>query len=174
MSINDFIKFIGKHPLASVLALASVPLATFLWGLLHKRGRSSEPPWKYGYSVLVYLACIPGMLSAVLVCYSLFFTHSNLLNANALAYFLPLLTMALTLVMIRGRADFASLPGFGRLSGLMILIAISFALALVIDRTRIFLGFFGSIDRLFILVGIIFGLLQTALWLAFGRRKKKE
>jgi amino acid transporter len=174
MSINAFIDFMEKYALGAFIALAAIPLMTLVWGLLHKKERSGQAPWKYGYSLFTYLACITGMFAAILVCYALFFTHQSLLNMNALAYFLPLVTMAVTLLIIRGRVSFKELPGFGRLSGLMIMIAVSFALALIIDRTRIFMSFFGTIDHLFILVGAIFVLLKVGFWLSFGRKKTER
>lgn len=171
MSIRDFIVFLSTHPIVTLVCLGAVPALALVWSLLHRRQSSGQSPWKQGYAVLVYLACIPGMFAAVLVAYTLFFSHENLLDANALAYFLPLATMLATLVVIRRRVAFGELPGFGRLSGLMTLLALSFAAALAIDRTRIFVGFFGSIDRLFLLVGAIFVLLKGSLWLAFGRSR---
>jgi hypothetical protein len=174
MSIKDFIGFLGGHALVTAIALISVPLAAFLWSLVQGKREGGQAPWKYGYSVLVYLACIPGVFAAVLVCYALFFTRQSLLNVNALAYFLPIVAMIATLLIVRDRVGFAALPGFGRLSGLIIMIAVSFVIALAIDKTRIFLGFFGSIDRLFILVAAIFVLLKAGFWLAFGRRKRES
>jgi hypothetical protein len=171
MSINDFIVFVGKHALGAFIALASVPVAALVWGFFHRKEKSGRAPWKFGYSLFTYLACVPGMFSAILVCYALFFTHQSLMHANALAYFLPIACMVATLLIIRSRVSFAELPGFGRLSGLMLLMALSFGLALAIDRTRIFLGFFGSVDRLFVLVLGIFALLKFGMWLAFGKRK---
>lgn len=169
MSINDFIVFVGKHALAAFIALAAVPAAALVWGFFHKKENSGRAPWKYGYSAFTYLACATGMFSAILVCYALFFTHQSLMNANALVYFLPIACMIATLLVIRSRVSFAELPGFGRLSGLMLLIGLSFGLALAIDRTRIFLGFFGSVDRLFALVLAIFVVLKLGLRLAFGK-----
>ncbi len=172
MSIQDFMDYLGGHPLITAGALAAIPLLTLLWGLLHKRERSPLAPWKYGYSVFVYASCIPGVFAAILIAYALFFTRSNLLKVNVLVYFLPPLSMATTLLIIRSRVDFAALPGFGRLWGLILLIGLSFGLALAIDRTRIFLGFFASIDRLFILVGALFVILKTSFWLTFGKKEK--
>jgi hypothetical protein len=173
MSIKDFIGFLGDHALVTAIALVSVPLAAFLWSLVQGKREGARSPWKYGYSVLVYLACIPGVFAAVLVSYALFFTRQSLLNVNALAYFLPIAAMIATLLVVRNRVSFAALPGFGRLSGLIVMIAVSFVIALAIDKTRIFLGFFGTIDRLFILVAAIFILLKAGFWLAFGRRKRE-
>ena len=172
MSIKDFLAFLDRHALVAAASLAAVPVCALIWTIVHKREDSASAPWKYGYSVFVYLACVPGMFSAVLVGYALFFTHENLISANALAYFLPLATMGATLAIIRRRVTWKELPGFGRLSGLLLMIALSFALALLIDKTRIFVAFFGSIDRLFILVGAIFVLLKAGMWLAFGRKKR--
>ncbi len=173
MSIKDFIAFLSGHPLATLSVLASVPAAALLWSLIQGKREGSGSPWKYGYAVLVYLACIPGIFSGILVCYSIFFTRENLLAVNALVYFLPLLTMAAALLIIRGRVEFKDIPGFGRLSGLIIMIALSFALALAIDKTRVFLGFFGTIDRFLILVGLVFALIKTGFYLAFGKGRKK-
>lgn len=174
MTINEFIDWLGRNAWITAAALATVPLFTLLWGLFHRTERSALSPWKQGYSVLVYLACIPGMFAAVLVAYALFFSRRNLLDVNVLVYFLPLFTMATTLLLIRRRVAFDALPGFGRLWGLMIMLALSFGLALAIDRTRIFLGFFGSIDRLFILVGALFALIAGGFRLAFGRGRARR
>lgn len=171
MSIRDFLGWLDGHPLVTVLALAAAPLLSLLWGLFHKPGMGALSPWKQGYSVLVYLACVPGMLAAVLVGYSLFFTRENLLDASVLSHFLPLVSMAATLLIIRRKVDFRDLPGFGRLSGLMLLIALSFVIALAIDRTRIFFGAFIRVEHLFLLAAGVFILLKTGARMAVGRRK---
>ncbi len=172
MSINDFLDFIADHALASILVLAIAPVAALLWGFFHKSGEGKNAPWKYGYAVLVYLAAVPGMFAAVLLAYSLFFTRRDLLSVNAIAYFLPLISMAITLVLIRRRVSFDDVPGFGKLSGLMMMLGASFALALLIDKTRIFFGFFGTIDHLLLLVAGIFVLIKVGSRLAFGRKRR--
>jgi hypothetical protein len=172
MSIRDFIELAAGRPLVVSAVLAAPPLLALLWGLLHRKEKSSSAPWKQGYAVLVFLTCIPGMLAAVLVGYSLFFSHENLLDQNALVYFLPLVCMAATLVIVRRRTAFGDLPGVGRLWAFIFLLGLSFAAALAIDRTRIFVGFFGSVDRLFLLVAAVFVLLKALSWAAFGRRTK--
>jgi hypothetical protein len=122
------------------------------------------------YSVLVYAVCVPGMLSAVLTAYSLFFRNENLLEVNLLVYVLPLVSMIVTLVFVQKNVGFDAVRGFNRLSGLMILIACSFGLALAIHKTHLFVGFFGSIDRLFLLAAGIFGLLKWSGYMLFRRK----
>lgn len=170
MTIRELIDLAGLYPLPLAGTFGALPLASWIWGLLGHKD-PVRTPFRQGYSTLVYLSCIPGMFSAVLVAYTLFFTKENLLDKNALVYLAPLASMGLTLSLIRSRISFSDIPGFGRLSALMGLLAASFALALAIDKTRIFVGFFGSIDRLLLLVGGIFAFLKVSWWMVFGRKK---
>lgn len=114
------------------------------------------------------------MAAAVLTAYALFFGQQNLLDVNLTVYGLPLLTMGLTLLLISRAVSFAEIPGFDRLTGLMVLIAISFALTLALARTRIWLFFGGSITKLVLLVGGLFALLKWGAYMAFRRRNDPE
>jgi len=144
---------------------------TLVWSALQSPRAAALAPWKYGYSVLVYLAVVPGMVSLVILGYSLFFARENLLDRDLLTTAGPPLTMIATLVLVRRKVDFADVPGFGRLTGLLTLVGLSFAAALAIDRTRIFVGFFGSIDRLLLLAAGVYVVFQGAAWALFRRRK---
>ena len=111
--------------------------------------------------------CIPGIFAAVLTAYTLFFGNESLLDANVLIYFLPIATMVVTLVLIRKRVSFDDVPGFDRLSGLMVLMACSFAIALALHKTHIFIGFFGSVEMLFVLAAGVFALLKWGGFMLF-------
>lgn len=171
MTTREFLLFLAQNPWPVTGALAAAPVLTLLWSVLHAPQVSRLSPWKYGFSVFTYLAVVPGVVSLVILGYSVFFARENLLDRDLLVTFGPPLSMLLTLVLIGRRLTFAEIPGFGRLWGLITLIALSFAAALVIDKTRIFVGFFGSIDRLFLLAGGVFVLFQTASWALFRRRR---
>lgn len=160
MTLRDLIQAAGNHPAPVFAALAAVPLFAWIAGISHRDGEGRNVPWKYAYSVLVYLACIPGIFAAVLTAYSLFFSGENLLDANLLVYFMPIAAMVITLVLIRKRVSFDDVPGFDRLSGLMVLLGCSFAIALAVQKTRIFIGFFGSVEMLLGLAAGIFALLK--------------
>jgi len=81
------------------------------------------------------------MFAGVLTAYALFFTKENLLDVSIVVYLLPIISMVVTLVLIRKNVSFEDVPGFERLSGLMVMIACSFAIALVIQKTRIWIIF---------------------------------
>ena len=160
MTLRDLNQTAGQHSVPVFATLVAIPAVSFLVGISHRSGEGRNPPWKFSYAVLVYLACIPGIFAAVLTAYTMFFSKENLLDANPLIYFLPIATMIATLVVIRKRVSFDDVPGFDRLSGLMILMACSFAIALAIHKTRIFIGFFASMQMLFALAACVFVLLK--------------
>ena len=169
MTIRDLVNLAGQHPLALVVAFLAPPLAAWLLGLMHPRGQGGLAPWKYFSAVLVYLACVPGMFAAVLTAYSLFFSRENLLDANVLVYFLPIVSMAATLVFIRKNVPFDKVPGFDRLSGLMAMVGCSFGIALAVQKTNIWIFFGGSIEKLFILAAGVFALLKWGAYMLFCR-----
>ncbi len=174
MTTRELIHQADQHPV--VLASAFVALPVVAWGVgrLHERGSGGAAPWKYFYSVLVYLACVPGMFAGVVTAYALFFTQENLLDSSLLVYFLPLVSMIVTLVFISKSVSFDDVPGFDRLSGLMTMVGCSFAIALVIQKTRIWVAFFGSIEWLFILAAGVFALLKWGTYALFRRRDEPK
>ena len=174
MTTRDLIHQADLHPVALAVALAAPPLISWVTGRLHDRGPGGAGRWKYFYAVLVYLTCVPGMFAGVLTAYTLFFSRENLLDTNLLVYFLPIVSMIVTLVLIRKNVAFDEVPGFDRLSGLMVMVGCSFAIALAIQKTRIWIVFGGSIERLFILAAAIFGLLKWGAYTLFRRRDEPK
>ena len=176
MTIRDLIHLSDQHPFVLVGVFVAPPVIAWLLGRMHERGKGGASPWKYIYSVLVYLVCVPGLFAAVITAYTLFFSHENLLDASLLVYFLPIVSMVVTLIFIRKNVTFDEVPGFDRLSGLMMMVGCSFAVALAIQKTNIWIFFGGSIERLFILALGVFALLKWGTYMLFRRRDepKKE
>ena len=174
MTTREFIRLAGEHWLVLTGVFLALPLITWLCGQAHARGQGGASPWKYIYAVLVYLACVPGLFAAVLTAYTLFLSHENLLDVNPLVYFLPLASMIVTLVLLRKNVDFEEVPGFDRLSGLMAMIGCSFALALAIQKTNIWIFFGGSIEKLFLLAAGVFALLKWGTCALFRRRDEPK
>ena len=174
MTTRELTHQADQHPLWLVATFVALPLVAWGLGQVHERGRGGTAPWKYFYSVLVYLACVPGMFASVLTAYALFLSRENLLDASLLVYFLPIAAMVVTLVFIRKSVSFDEVPGFDRLSGLMVMVACSFAVALVIQKTRIFVFFGGSIEWLFLLAAGVFALLKWGTYTLFRRRDEPK
>lgn len=123
---------------------------------------------KYVLSVLVYAVTIPGILSAILILYSLFILQTNLLNLSIVAYFVPLMAMIITLIIINKKVKMSYIPGFDRLSGLMIIISIAFIIIFVLQRTYFGVLFIGGTAQLLIVFVLLLFILRKA-WSRFIR-----
>ncbi|MBA4387545.1 MAG: hypothetical protein C0404_06160 [Verrucomicrobia bacterium] len=174
MTVRELTQVAGAHPVALGIAVVAPVVLAVVFGLMHGKGRGGAAPWKYFYSVLVYAVCVPGLSSSILTAYAVFFRKENMLDVNPLIYFVPIISMIVTLVLIRKNVSFDEVPGFDRLSGLMVMIGCSFAIALAIDKTRIWIWFGGSIEKLFILAAGIFALIKWGTYMAFRRRDEPK
>ncbi|GBC62197.1 hypothetical protein DENIS_3166 [Desulfonema ishimotonii] len=176
MTIDTLIGKISQIDIRLLLALFSAP--PFLaWGLghLHRPGHGEYRPWTYLYASLVYLVCIPGMFSAILTAYSLFFIRQNLLQVSLVVYFLPIACMIVTLVLIRKRVfAWDRLPGVDRLCALMLILGISFGIALFIQKTRVWIFFGGSVGTLILIALFCFALLKWATHTLFRAGDEPE
>lgn len=174
MTIRELVALLGEYPLFVAAMLVLPPAATVACGLLHGRDGGRSAPWKYIYAVIVYAVCVPGLFAAVLTGYLLFFTRDNLLDVSLVLYFGPIVCMVATLGLMRRNVAFEDVPGFGRLSGLMAMIALSFAVALAIDKTRIWILFGGSIWFLLLLALVIFAIFKWASYMVFRRHDEPK
>jgi hypothetical protein len=174
VTTREIIHLAGRQPMALAGLFVALPVIAWLCGQLHKPDEGGNPPWKYVYSALVYLTCLPGIFAGVLTCYTLFFNHENLLDVSILVYILPIISMVVTLVLIRKRVNFDQVPGFDRLSGLMVMIACSFSIALAIEKTRIWVVFGGSVAMLIGLAVGIFVLIKWGTYPLFRSRNEPK
>lgn len=174
MTVRSLIDQLGANPWILVVVLLVPPILTGVAGLMHGRADGAQTTWRYLYALLVYWTCIPGMFAAVLTAYSLFFVHENLLHANVLIYFLPMAAMLVTLVLIGKQASIQNIPGYDRLSGLMVMLAVSFFLALAIEKTRLFLFFGAPVATLAVVAAFLFALLKWGSYMLFRRRSEPK
>ena len=174
MTTRELAEMAGRHPLAVTGVFIALPVLAWTLGRIHGRDNGGQSPWQYVYSVLVYVACVPGMFAAVLTGYALFFTKENLLDVNLLVYILPIVSMVVTLILIRKNVPFDLIPGFERLSGLMVMMGCSFVVALAIQKTNIWIFFGGSIDRLLLLAAGVFALLKWGAYMLFRSRDEPK
>ena len=164
MTLDDLLQLLGKNPLVLVGALGVPPLAALLLGAVHGAKNGGHLPWKYLYTLLVYATCIPGMFASVLTGYLFLFRNENLLKLDLLVYVLPIVAMIASLLLIRRNvASFDEIPGFGRLSGLMLLMALSFAAAFALHRLNFGIVFLAPLAQLGVIAIAVFALLHWGM-----------
>lgn len=170
MNIQQIMNINPAYNLQILIFLTAIPVLTLILNILSSP-KNNQSPWKYIYSVLVYLSCIPGIFSGIITLYSLFFIKQNLLTLNITTYYLPIVSMIITLSLIRKVLTFDEIPGYGRLSGLMLVIGLTFVSVIIIERTRIFV--MSSIQGFIILCLVIFFVIKYGFKMIFGDFKKR-
>ena len=139
MTLADLFTYANHHPAHVVFYFALIPFAALLAGWM-EREEGHLPPWNYLYSVLVYLVAVPAILSAAYSVYRWFFDRESIMNTNLLLQVLPVVSMLLTFLIIKQHVRIATLPGFGRLSGMVMMIVSAMAIMWFLDRFHI-IGF---------------------------------
>lgn len=138
MTLREFFDLLAQHPAWILAYFLLLPLLAWLGGWLG-RGEGHLPPWKYLYSALIYLACVPGIFSISLSLYMFLFERRSIMDIDLFTQVIPVLSMFITLWWIRRNVSFDYIPGFGRISGLIWTIAGLMAIMWFVDRTRIWM-----------------------------------
>ncbi len=152
MTLGDFIRSVGDDPVPATLYFLMLPTLALLTNWIAGK-QAFQAPWKYFYALLVYAACIPGIFAACLSVYLFLFQRGgSIFNVNLIAQVLPILSMVLTLAVIRQRVSFAYVPGFSKLSSLMLGLSVIFFLMYLLDRTRIIAFVYMPVQYLLLIV----------------------
>lgn len=137
MTLQDFFDILAANPSILLFYFTAVPLTTLLANLFSP-GQGHVTPWKELYSILLYLASVPGIFALTLSAYFFLFEQRSLLETDVFVQIMPLLSMILTIYLIKRHVDLDLIPGFDRLSGLFWMIFAIIMLLWLVDRTRIF------------------------------------
>ena len=174
MSIRDLLDFSTAQPLLFAGMFGIPPVVALLLGLIHGSSRGDDAPWKFFYAVLVYLVCAPGIFSSVLILFTFVFAKRSLLDVDLITYAIPIVSMIVSLIVMRRNVDFRKVPGFNRLNGLMIMIAATFGVLFLLERTKIWL-IFGAPMTWFLLIAIgLFVLIRWGATLAFRSKNRSK
>jgi hypothetical protein len=136
MTLQEFLGYLGAHPGAIASYFAGLPLFAWIIGAIDN-DRGHVAPWNYLYSGIVYLSSVPGIFVLALNVYLFLFERRSIMDMDLIAQVLPVLSMILCLAIIRRNVDLAYVPGFEKLSGLLLLLTSVIALMWLADRTQV-------------------------------------
>jgi hypothetical protein len=158
MTLQDFFVWLGHNPMPLLAFFASLPLSAILLSVITKN-KTYDSNWRYGYSALVYLACVPGIFAIALSIYFFLFERRSILQTDVFTQVLPVAVMLLTLWIIRRSLPFNVIPGFKKISGLMLMIFCALSLMWFIDRTHIMVFSYLPFQYLLGIFGVLLGLM---------------
>lgn len=158
MTLKEFFQLLAGNPEILIFFFIACPLTALLASWLG-RGEGHISPWKYMYSALVYIICIPGIFAVTLNIYLFLFERQSVFDMDLWTQVLPVVSMILTLLLIRKNVSFDQIPGFGKIHGLMLMIGAILIIMWLIDRTHIiaitFIPFYQVILAFLILLAIV-------------------
>jgi len=160
MSIQSIIEFLGNHQIAVLIYFISVTLISFV--AVKMVNKENFGILKYLFCALVYAVTIPGVLAIFLTLYALLFLRANFLNLDLLVFILPIVVMGISLFFLNKKIHMKQVPGFDKLSSLIIIIAITFGLIFLIQKMFIGIIFFSGFMPIVVLFVIIFVVLKMA------------
>ncbi len=158
MTLQDLFVWLGQNPMPLLVFFGALPLGAILLGAITKN-KTYDSNWRYGYSALVYLACVPGIFAVALSVYFFLFERRSILQTDIYTQVLPVAAMLLTLWIIRRSLPFNFIPGFKKISGLMLMIFCALSLMWFIDRTRIMVFSYLPFQYLLGIFGVLLGLM---------------
>lgn len=139
MTLRDIFDHVSANPTALLWFLLSIPLLTFLTRIWQD---PNTPPQlsqtRYIYAVLAYAAAIPGIFAFTLNLYTFLFERQSIWTMNLVTQVLPIITMVITLMIIKRGIPFEYVPAFGKLSGFVTLIFAAIGIMWFVDRLRIY------------------------------------
>ena len=137
MTLQEFFDVCSNHPEFIGFYFVALPLTAFLASVFGK-GEGHLSPWKYLYTFLVYSATIPGIFAVVLNVYMFLFERQSIMDSNIYTQILPIMVMFFTLWLIKRNVPFEYIPGFNKISGLVMVTFVIIAVMWLLDRTHVF------------------------------------
>lgn len=136
MTLKEFFDLLSANPSLIIAYFAFIPLLALLTAVWSgSKGHLS--PAKYVYSTLIYLVTVPGIFAITLSVYFFLFERRSILQTDIYTQILPVLSMVITIFIIRRSVNLDRVPGFERLSGLIILITALLSIMWFMDRLRL-------------------------------------
>lgn len=138
MTLKEFFDLLGDNPFYILSYFLLIPITALIAGFMGKdEGHFS--PWKYLYSTLIYMVCIPGIFAITLNVYKFLFERGSIMELNVYTQILPIFSMIITLLLIRKNVELNRIPGFGNLAGLVTMVLVLFTVMWFLEHTRIYI-----------------------------------
>lgn len=136
MTLSQLFNYISQNPWPLALYFLALPLLCWAIGMVAD-GSKNVKFWGYVYAVLVYAICIPGVAAVTLNIYLFLFERQSVWETNIVLQLLPVISMALSLMLIKSKIPFSLIPGFGKISRFLTLITALIGVMWFFDRIRL-------------------------------------
>lgn len=163
MTLRELFDYLNANPVMVVGYFLLILITAFLAGMMG-RGEGHLSPWKYLYSAIVYLVCVPGIFASALAVYLFLFENGgSIFNLNLLTQVLPIGAMLVTLAAVRRNVEFGYIPGFGKLTDLIMTIVTVFVLMYFLNRLHLVAWVYVPVQWLILIVAALLLIVRFGL-----------
>lgn len=152
MTLGELIGHLGDNSFYPIFYFLILPFSALLGNFMAK-GEGHESPWCFFYTVLIYLSVIPGIFAILLNLYHMMFEKRSIYQMNIMIDILPIVSMIITLILIKRNVPFSAIPGFGKMTGFLSIVACIMVLFFFIEKTNLFI--FSALPFIWIIVILI-------------------
>jgi len=154
MTLGDFFKALSDNPSIVCFLFVAIPLTALLASFFGK-DEGAKSPWRELYTFLVYATSIPGIFAITLNIYLFLFERQSIMETNIFTQIFPIISMAITLWLVRRNVSFDEIPGFDKLGGLIIIITALIIFMWFIEKLEIYVITFVPFSYFIILFVIL-------------------
>jgi hypothetical protein len=152
MTLRELFQYATNNPVYLYYFFVGIPAICFLILILFQNPNNALKI-KWVLSVLCFLAVVPGIFALTLNIYNFLFERQSILDINLFLQVLPIVSMALSLFLIKRVLPFDYIPGFEKLTQISTIIFGIMAIMWIIDRTHIMA--FAFIPFSYIIIGFL-------------------
>jgi len=160
MTIQNLIDWFDTNQNLTLIYFASMILLSLLVILIVNVNNAKS--LKYVMSMIVFGVTIPGVLSVILILYALLMQRTNILEVGVVTYFVPIVAMIISLVILNRKVSMGEIPGFGKLSSLIVMIGIAFGIVFVLQKTYFGVLFIGGFTQLILVFAVLLIIIKFA------------
>jgi hypothetical protein len=152
MTLRELFLSIGENQNYTIAFFVIIPICAFLVGLIGGQ-KDHLSPWKYIYTILIYLISIPGIFAVGLNFYFFLFQRRDIMETELLIQVLPVVSLIVTVAIMRNNVNLDFIPGFDKISGLWLMLFATMFFMWFLEKIHIvvfsylpfqyLLGFFG-------------------------------
>ena len=164
MTIKDVFLSISENQNYAIVFFAVIPIFAFLVGLIGGQ-KDHLAPWKYIYSGLIYLVSIPGIFAVGFNLYLFLFQRRDIMETELLIQVLPIVSMLVTIAIMRNNIKLEFIPGFDKISGLWLMLFATMFFMWLLEKIHIVVFSFLPFQYLLGIFGVLFVIIY------FGWRK---
>jgi len=169
MTIQEFAMSANDKPMMIFIFFGFIILTAILAGIMGKN-EGHLAPWKYLYSAIIYLTCVPAILIVTLSIYALMFEGASIMQTSVTTQIVPVIAMIATLLIAKANVSLDRIPGFGKISGLILMIVASSVLMMIISKMRLLIFSYMPIHQL----GLIFLVIFAVIYFGWTRLMKSS